>query len=117
MAMSKQEAVKILQKLDDLYDMGFASNKQKSITWLELLMRDGNYQLTLTKIDNFIKQSKYKPTIADILAIKPKEYVPSTPSVEKTHQYKLRHDSEYAKEWENIKRKGHQFIQELRADD
>ncbi|MGV3043492.1 hypothetical protein ACEE08_11330 [Staphylococcus rostri] len=117
MPMSKQEAINILQKLEDLYDMGFNQNKQKTLTWVEMLMNNGDYQLTLNKLKNFIKISKYKPNIADILADKPKPFIPDEKPIDQTHAYKLEHDPAYKKEWEEVRDKAREFVKELRNHD
>ncbi|UXR72337.1 MULTISPECIES: hypothetical protein [unclassified Staphylococcus] len=117
MAMNKQQAISILQKIDDLYDMGFNQNKQKAITWVETLMRNGDYEQTIIKLNNFMKASKFKPTIADVLASKPKAFEIDEKPVEETHQYKLEHDPAYRQEWEETRRKARAFIKELRSND
>ncbi|HEC2158306.1 hypothetical protein B5C01_10650 [Staphylococcus delphini] len=94
-----------------------AFNERKIDIWIDILSKEGDYNQSMKKLHNFIKQSKYKPTIADVLAIKPKEFVAEEKPKEEMHQYKLKHDPEYAEEWRKVKERGFQLLQELKADD
>lgn len=113
--MKKSEALQIIEVVAETYNMAF--NERKIDIWIDILSKEGDYNQSMKKLHNFIKQSKYKPTIADVLATKPKAFEMNEKTVEETHQYKLEHDPEYAKRWQEVKRKGQAFIKELRRDD
>lgn len=113
--MKKSEALHIIEVIAETYNMSF--DERKIDIWIDILSKEGHYNQSMKKLHNFIKQSKYKPTIADVLATKPKAFEMNEKPVEETHQYKLEHDPEYAKKWQEVKRKGQAFIKELRSDD
>lgn len=117
MPMTKQEAIEILKLVEDVYDMGFNTNKQKAMTWIELLMQKGDYNPSLRKTKVYIQNNKFKPTVAELIDYKPKGVVIKEKPIEETHQYKLEHDQEYAKKWQDLQRKGRAFIEELRNND
>ncbi|APD19779.1 hypothetical protein JGZ41_10375 [Staphylococcus pseudintermedius] len=113
--MKKREALHLIEIVAETYNMAF--DEKKIDIWIDVLTKEGDYKQSLTKLYNFIKQNKYKPTVSDILAIKPKEFVAEEKPKEETHQYKLKHDPEYAEEWRKVKERGFQLLQELKADD
>ena len=49
----------------------------------------------IIKTEQYIREKKYKPTLSDILAYKPKTKVIDTIPKEQTKAYKLQHDPEY----------------------
>lgn len=113
--MKKREALHIIEIVSETYNMAF--DEKKIDIWISVLTKEGDYKQSLNKLYNFIKQSKYKPTVADILAIKPKVFEPEEVPVEETHQYKLEHDPAYKKEYEAVRDKARAFIKELRHND
>lgn len=115
MPMTEQEAFQLISIVSDSYNMEFNESKYK--VWISLLTKEGDYESSLKKLKRYIKDSKYKPTIADVLAAKPKGVVVEEKPIEETHQYKLEHDQEYAKKWQDLQRKGRAFIEELRNND
>lgn len=115
MPMTEQEAFQLISLVSDTYNIEFHESKYKA--WVSILTKDGDYKSSEKKLRNFIKQSKYKPTIADVLATKPKAFEMNEKPVEETHQYKLENDPEYARKWQEVKRKGQAFIKELRSND
>lgn len=115
MPMTEQEAFQLISLVSDSYNMEF--HKSKYDAWTSILTKEGDYKASVKKLKKFIKESKYKPTLADVLAIKPKEFVAEEKPKEETHQYKLKHDPEYAEQWRKVKERGFQLLQELKADD
>ncbi|UXU56836.1 hypothetical protein MUA95_09750 [Staphylococcus agnetis] len=113
--MKKSEALHIIEVIAETYNMSF--NERKIDIWIDILSKEGDFDQSMKKLQNFIKQSKYKPTIADVLATKPKAFEIKEKPVEETHQYKLENDPEYARKWQEVKRKGRAFIKELRSHD
>ncbi|KIX91453.1 hypothetical protein TP70_02240 [Staphylococcus microti] len=113
--MKKREALHIVEIVSETYNMPF--DEKKIDIWISVLTKEGDYNQSLKKLYNFIKQSKYKPTVSDVLAIKPKTFVPDKVPVEETHQYKLEHDPAYKKEYEEVRDKARAFIKELRSND
>lgn len=113
--MKKSEALEIIEVVAETYNMAF--NERKIDIWIDILSKEGDYNQSMKKLHNFIKQSKYKPTIADVLATKPKVFEMEEKPIEETHQYKLENDPEYARKWQEVKRKGQAFIKELRSND
>ncbi|UXR68990.1 hypothetical protein MUA26_07520 [Staphylococcus sp. IVB6246] len=115
MPMTEQEAFQLISLVSDTYNIEFHESKYKA--WVSILTKDGDYKSSEKKLRNFIKQSKYKPTVSDVLAIKPKTFVPDKVPVEETHTYKLEHDPAYKKEYEAVRDKARAFIKELRHND
>lgn len=113
--MKKREALHIIEIVSETYNMPF--DEKKIDIWINVLTKEGDYKQSLNKLYSFIKQSKYKPTVSDVLAIKPKTFVPDKVPVEETHQYKLEHDPAYKKEYEAVRDKARAFIKELRSND
>lgn len=72
--MTKEEAIEILEILYVTYP-NFNKNKMDGFNkiWLKRLMEDGNYKRTLRKTNDYTAESKFAPTLADILV---KEYKP-----------------------------------------
>ena len=72
--MTKDEAIEIIQILYATYP-NFNKNNVKGFNaiWLKRLMEDGDYQKTLRKTENYTAESKFAPSLADILV---KEYKP-----------------------------------------
>ncbi|HAR6121590.1 TPA: hypothetical protein I1677_001259 [Staphylococcus pseudintermedius] len=115
MAMTEQEAFKLISLVSDSYNMEF--NETKYQTWSSVLIKEGHYESSLRKLKKYIKESQYKPTLADVLAIKPQGVVMKETPIEETHEYKVKHDAEYAEEWRKIQERGRAFIRELRSND
>lgn len=112
MPMTKKEAAIILNKINTIYNMKFDSDEQVLKEWLHLLIKYGDYQPTLLKTEQYIREKKYKPTLSDILAYKTKTKVIDTIPKEQTKAYKLQHDPEYKKRHEERKKKWAQMKQE-----
>lgn len=72
--MTKDEAIEIMQILYATYP-NFNKNDVKGFNaiWLKRLMADGDYPKTLRKTEDYTAESKFAPTLADILV---KEYKP-----------------------------------------
>lgn len=115
MSMTEKEAFQLISLVSDSYNMEF--HKSKYDVWTSILIKEGDYEASVKKLKNYIKESKYKPTLADVLATKPKAFEIKEKPVEETHQYKLENDPEYARKWQEVKRKGQAFIKELRSND
>ncbi|AVQ34393.1 hypothetical protein C7J88_09545 [Staphylococcus muscae] len=115
MPMTEQEAFQLISLVSDTYNIEFHESKYKA--WVSILTKDGDYKSSEKKLRNYIKQSKYKPTLADVLATKPKAFEIKEKPVEETHQYKLEHDPAYKKEYEAVRDKARTFIKELRHND
>ena len=84
--------------------MKFDSDEQVLKEWLHLLIKYGDYQPTLLKTEQYIREKKYKPTLSDILAYKPKTKVIDTIPKEQTKAYKLQHDPEYKNVMKNVRK-------------
>ena len=65
MPMTELEAIEILELINNVYDMKF--NKIKYNLWVEQLTQYGDYDRTLHKTKKYIRESRYKPTIAQII--------------------------------------------------
>lgn len=72
--MTKDEAIEIMQILYATYP-NFNKNDVKGFNsiWLKRLMEDGDYSKSLHKTEDYTAESKFAPTLADILV---KEYKP-----------------------------------------
>lgn len=113
--MKKREALHLIEIVSETYNMPF--DERKIDIWIDVLIKEGDYKQSLKKLYNFIKQNKFKPTVSDVLAIKPKAFVKDEKPIEETHQYRLEHDPYYARRWKEVKDRGREFIKELRNDD
>jgi len=72
--MKKEEAIEIMQILYATYP-NFNKNDVKGFNsiWLKRLMEHGDYSKTLRKTEDYTAESKFAPSLADILV---KEYKP-----------------------------------------
>ena len=69
MPMTEAEAFNIIELVGNVYDMKFNDEKYK--IWLNFLTKNGDYQQTLLKTKQYIKEKKFKPTVSEILGYKP----------------------------------------------
>ena len=83
--MTEAEAFNIIELVGNVYDMKFNDEKYK--IWLDFLTKNGDYQRTLLKTKQYIKEKKYKPTLSEIMSYKPKSKVVDTIPVEDTKAY------------------------------
>lgn len=116
MPMTKQEAVTILKMIDDVYTMGFSNNKAKAVTWINMLIDKGDYEPTLRKTKSYIQNNKYKPTVADLIAYKPKVFNYTKIPEEETKEYLLKNDPEYQKGLEEARERWRRMREELGFD-
>lgn len=65
MSMTELEAIEILELINNVYDMKF--NKIKYNLWVEQLTQYGDFDRTLHKTKKYVRESRYKPTIAQII--------------------------------------------------
>lgn len=117
MPMTKREAALILKKIDSIYKMNFNNDEALLKEWLHLLMKYGDYQPTLLKTEQYIREKKYKPTLSEIMSYKPKTKVVDTIPVEETKAYKLQHDPAFRKRHEERKKKWQRWKQEWGVTD
>lgn len=110
MPMTEAEAFNIIELVGNVYDMKFNDEKYK--IWLDFLTKNGDYQQTLLKTKQYIKEKKFKPTVSEILGYKPNTKIVDTIPVEETKAYKLQHDPEFKKRHEERKKKWQQMKQE-----
>ena len=108
MPMTELEAIEILELINNVYDMKF--NKIKYNLWVEQLTQYGDYDRTLHKTKKYIRESRYKPTIAQIIDRKPPEIESAVIPEEQTDKYRMQHDKEFRerrqqlrKEWQKMK--------------
>lgn len=63
--MTREEANEIVKLIATVFtNMNFT--KEKAITWIDIVEK-GNYKKTKRKLDNYIENNKYPPTISDFL--------------------------------------------------
>lgn len=119
MPMTQREAALIINELNNVYNMGFndKANLEKAKIWVNTLSKSGDYEPTLKKARYYIRTNKYKPNIADVIAYKPREIKAKEIPLEETHEYKLKHDTEYANKWHELQERGKRMLNEWSADD
>ena len=117
MTMTNKEAATIISLIDTAFDMNFTKDEFKARLWVEQLTAYGDYDRTLRKTKKYIRESRYKPTIAQIIDYKPPEMESTVPPEEETHAYKMKHDSEYASQHRRLKERWEQLKREWAEED
>lgn len=119
MPMTPKEAGLIINELNIAYNMKLNDqiNEPTLDFWVNTLTKSGDYEPTLKKARYYIRTNKYKPNIADVIAYKPREIKAKEIPLEETHEYKLKHDTEYAKKWHELQERGKRMLNEWSADD
>ncbi|WP_436888831.1 hypothetical protein [Mammaliicoccus sciuri] len=119
MPMTQREAALIINELNNVYNMGLddKANLEKAKIWVNTLSQSGDYEPTLKRARQYIRTSKYKPNIADVIAYKPIEIEDKEVPLEETHEWKLKHDKEYANKWHELQERGKRMLAEWSADD
>ncbi len=95
MSMTKKEALQIIKKIRNIYNLEF--DKSKLETWIEVLSENGDYGPTLKTLDNYINSgNSYPPNLPKIMRKAPKktEYEEEPEDV-KEHRWKMKNDPEY----------------------
>lgn len=119
MSMTPKEAGLIINELDIAYNMKLNDEMNEPILdlWVNTLTKSGDYEPTLKRARQYIRTSKYKPNIADVIAYKPREIESKEIPLEETHEWKLENDKEYAKKWNELQERGKRMLAEWSADD
>lgn len=119
MSMTPKEAGLIINELDIAYNMKLNDEVNEPILdlWVNTLTKSGDYEPTLKRARQYIRTSKYKPNIADVIAYKPREIESKEIPLEETHEWKLENDKEYAKKWNELQERGKRMLAEWSADD
>lgn len=117
MTMNKKEAVTILSLIDSAFNMNFANDDLKTKLWLEQLMMYADYDRTLHKTKKYIREQKYKPSLSEVMDSKPTLVNESLIPEEETHEYRMKHDPEYVKNREQLKKKWQKMKSEWMNDD
>lgn len=119
MSMTPKEAALIINELDIAYNMKLNDEMNEPILdlWVNTLTKSGDYEPTLKRARQYIRTSKYKPNIADVIAYKPREIESKEIPLEETHEWKLENDKEYAKKWNELQERGKRMLAEWSADD
>ena len=117
MTMNKKEAATIMSLVDSAYNMNFAKDDLKARLWVEQLTTYGDYDETLYKTKKYIREHKFKPTLSEIVDSKPKQSNDIVIPKEETHEYRMKHDAEYAKNREKLKQQWEKMKQEWMNED
>ena len=119
MSMTPKEAGLIINELDIAYNMKLNDEMNEPILdlWVNTLTKSGDYEPTLKRARQYIRTSKYKPNIADVIAYKPREIESKEIPLEETHEWKLENDKEYEKKWNELQERGKRMLAEWSADD
>ena len=115
--MNKKEAATIMSLVDSAYNMNFAKDDLKARLWVEQLTTYGDYDETLYKTKKYIREHKFKPTLSEIVDSKPKQSNDIVIPKEETHEYRMKHDPEYAKNREKLKQQREKMKQEWMSED
>lgn len=117
MGMTKKEATTIMSLIESAFNMNFTQDDFKARLWVEQLTTYGDYDKTLYKTKKYIREHKYKPTLSEIVDSKPKQTDNVTIPIEETHEYRMKHDPEYAKNREKLKQQWEKMKQEWMSED
>lgn len=108
MAMTQEQARDILYRISLFYDMEFQKNEMKYKMWRDKLAEKGDYEKSKRKVEAYIEEYRFKPSLSDILAKLP-VYVNDTPEElseeRKEHLWRMENDEAYRQEREDIKNK------------
>lgn len=115
--MTNKEAATIISLIDTAFNMDFTKDEFKARLWVEQLTTYGDYDETLYKTKKYIREHKFKPTLSEIVDSKPKQSNDIVIPEEETHEYRMKHDAEYAKNREVLKNKWQQMKQEWMNED
>lgn len=115
MPMTKAEAFEIIELVNNVYDMKF--NDTKFDLWLEQIMNYGDYDRTLHKTKKYIRESRYKPTIAQIIDRKPPEMESAVIPEEQTDQYRMQHDKEFREKRQQLREQWQKMKEDWGLDD
>ena len=63
--MTREEANEIVKLIATVFN-NISFTKEKATTWIDIIEK-GNYKKTKRKLDNYIENNKYPPTISDFL--------------------------------------------------
>ena len=63
--MTREEANEIVKLIATMYS-NISFSREKMITWIDIVEK-GNYKKTKAKLENYIENNKYPPTISDFL--------------------------------------------------
>ena len=117
MTMTNKEAATILSLVDSAYNMNFPKDDLKAKLWVEQLTKYGDYDRSLHKTKKYIREHKFKPTVSEIMDSKPKQSNDIVIPEEETHEYRMKHDPEYAKNREKLKQQWEKMKQEWMSED
>ncbi|MFT2142282.1 hypothetical protein [Mammaliicoccus sciuri] len=116
--MTREEANEIVKLIATVFtNMNFT--KEKAITWIDIVEK-GNYKKTKRKLENYIENNKYPPTISDFLV--KDEYNPADDYKKKIErdkqivQEEMKDPEKRKRREENLKRM-QQMMARLKAGD
>lgn len=97
MPMTKEEAAEIIKLANNVYEINL--DREKASLWLDLLSEDGDYQPTMNKLKQYIKDGNpYPPKIPNIMRSYPKQLEHKIDDETKEHQQKMKNDPDYRKQ-------------------
>ena len=117
MGMTKKEATTIMSLIESAFNMNFTQDDFKARLWVEQLTTYGDYDETLYKTKKYIREHKFKPTLSEIVDSKPKQSNDIVIPKEETHEYRMKHDPEYAKNREKLKQQWEKMKKEWMSED
>ena len=117
MGMTKKEATTIMSLIESAFNMNFTQDDLKAKLWVEQLTTYGDYDETLYKTKKYIREHKFKPTLSEIVDSKPKQSNDIVIPEKETHEYRMKHDPEYAKNREKLKQQWEKMKQEWMSED
>lgn len=115
MSMTELEAIEILELINNVYDMKF--NKIKYNLWVEQLTQYGDFDRTLHKTKKHVRESRYKPTIAQIIDRKPPEMESAVIPEEQTDKYRMQHDKEFREKRQQLRKQWQKMKEDWGLDD
>lgn len=95
MSMTKQQALEIIEKVSQIYNMDF--NESKLETWIDVLSENGDYEPTVKEVKNYITSgNSYPPNLPRIMRKYPKKLKYEEPTdKDKEHRWRMENDPEY----------------------
>lgn len=118
MAMTKREALEVIQFVRDVFNIDF--DKNKGTAWLNLLTERGDYEKTMRNAKNRASDgNKFRPTISEIIITSSNvsEAVIKDVDETETHAYKKRYDENYAKVMSDMEKLRNRLVSEVQDDE
>lgn len=104
MSMTELEAIEILELINNVYDMKFNEIKY-------------NLCVVFYRNPHIVWESRYKPTISQIIDRKPPEMESAVIPEEQTDKYRMQHDKEFREKRQQLRKQWQKMKEDWGLDD